>query len=155
MVSNKLKGLEPNKACGADKLHPILLKNCAESFAVPIILIFRASLSTSQLLIQFRSANVTPLFKKGDKTLATNYRPVSLTSVLCKIMEGIIRKKLEDYLYQNNLIVKQQHGFVKGKSCTTNLLEILDFISFRINNGKPVDVVMLDFAKAIETSFKA
>jgi hypothetical protein len=114
-------------------------------------LIFRASLSTSQLPIQFRSANVTPLYKKGDKTIASNYRPVSLTSVLCKILEGIIRKRIEDYLYQNNLITKQQHGFVKGKSCTTNLLETLDFISFHLNSGKPVDAVMLDFAKAFDT----
>ena len=98
-VLTKLKALDQNKACGADKLHPKLLKNCAEAFAMPITIIFRASLYTSQLPIQFISANVTPLFKKGDKTVASNYRPVSLTSVPCKIMEVIIRAKIESYLY--------------------------------------------------------
>ena len=151
MVLSKLKALDQNKACGADKLHPILLKNCSEAFVVPITLIFRASLATSQLPIQFKSANITPLFKKGDKTVASNYRPVSLTSVPCKIMEGIIRTRIEEYLYKNNLLARQQQGFVKSKSCTTNLLETLDYISFCLDKGIPVDAVLLDFAKAFDT----
>jgi len=64
---NKMRTLNQNKACGMDMLHPFILKNCAESLAVPVTLIFKASLITSQLPIQFRSAHVTPLFKKGDK----------------------------------------------------------------------------------------
>jgi hypothetical protein len=150
-VLAKLKNLDPNKACGADKIHPMILKNCAEAFALPITLIFRSSLASSQLPIQFRSANVTPLYKKGDKTIPGNYRPVSLTSVVCKIMESIIRERIEKYLYKNNLIAKQQHGFVKGKSCTTNLLETLDYISFLVDKGVAVDSIMLDFAKAFDT----
>ena len=112
MVLEKLRNLNQNKACGVDKFHPFLLKNCADSYVVPITLIFRASLSSSQLPIQFRLANVTPLFKKGDKSVSRNYRPVSLTSIPCKIMESIIRDKMEDYLYKNNLLAKEQHGFV-------------------------------------------
>ena len=106
---------------------------------------------SSEIPIQFRLANVTPLFKKGDKTLASNYRPVSLTSIPCKIMESIIRAKVEDYLYTNNLLAIQQHGFVKSKSCTTNLMETLDFISYYLDKCIPVDVIMLDFAKAFDT----
>jgi hypothetical protein len=150
-VLAKLKRLEEFKACGVDKLHPTLLKNCANAFTVPLTLIFRASLVSSQIPIQFRSANITPLFKKGDKTVASNYRPVSLTVVPCKIMEGILREKIEDYFYKNSFFVKEQHGFVKNKSCITNLLETLDFISFCIDNGIPVDVILLDFAKAFDT----
>ena len=97
MVLDKLRALDQNKACGADKMHPYLLKNCAEAFALPITLIFRASLETSQLPIQFRTANGPPLFKKGDKTVPNNYRPESLTSVPCKIMESIIRAEMEEY----------------------------------------------------------
>ena len=95
----------------------------------------------------FRSANITPLFKKGDKSTASNYRPMSLTSIPCKIMESIIRTKMEDYLYKNNIISKEQHGFVKKNSCTSNTLETLDFISMSI----PVDVILLYFAKAFDT----
>ena len=151
MVLEKLKNLDQNKAYGVDKLHPFLLKNCAEAFAVPLTLIFRESLSSSQLPVQFRSANVTPLFKKGDKSVPSNYRPVSLTSIPCKIVESIVRAKMEDYLYKNDLLAKEQHGFVKSKSCTTNLLETLDFISASLDNGIPVDVILLDFAKAFDT----
>ena len=151
IVLEKLKALDQNKACGVDKLHPFLLKNCAEAFTVPITLIFRASLSDSQLPVQFRLANVTPLFKKGDKSVPSNYRPVSLTSIPCKIMESIIRSRMEDYLYKNNFLAKEQHGFVKSKSCTTNLLETLDLISCSLDNGIPVDVILLDFAKAFDT----
>jgi hypothetical protein len=151
MVLEKLRNLDQNKACVVDKLHPLLLKNCADSFDVPITLIFRGSLSSSQLPIQFRLANVTPLFKKGDKSVSSNYRPVSLTSIPCNIMESIIRAKMEDYLYKNNHLAKEQHGFVKSKSCTTNLIETLDFISSSLDNGIPVDVILFDFAKAFDT----
>ena len=95
---------------------------------MPLTIIFRSSLASSEIPIQLRLANGTSLFKKDDKTLASNYRPVSFSNP-CKIMESIIRAKNEDYLYSNNLLAIQQHGFVKSKSCTTNLLETLDFIS--------------------------
>jgi hypothetical protein len=96
-------------------------------------------------------ANVSPLYKKGEKTVPANYRPVSLTSVLCKILEGIVRSKLEIYFYEYNLVTQNQHGFVRCKSCTTNLLEHLDFISGSLSSGYPVDVIYLDFAKAFDT----
>ncbi|XP_012557529.2 uncharacterized protein LOC101241347 [Hydra vulgaris] len=116
MTLDKLKNLNQNKACGPDSMHPFLLKNCAEAFAIPLTLIIRASLTNSQLSVQFKSANETPLFKKGDKTLPCNYRPVSLTSIPCKIMEKSI-----------------------------------DYISSGLDIGIPVDVILLDFAKAFNT----
>ena len=151
MIVDKLKNLNSNKAYGPDTMHPFLLKHCAEAFAIPLTLIIRASLTNSQLPVQFRSANITPLFKKGDKTLLSNYRPVSLTSIPCKIMENIIRAKMQEYLYKNNLLAREQHGFVRNKSCTTNLLESLDFISTNLDVVIPVDVILLDFAKAFDT----
>jgi hypothetical protein len=66
-------------------------------------------------------------------------------------MESLVRAKAEDYLYSNNLLAIQQHGFVKSKSCTTNLLETLDFISYYLDKFIPVDVIMLDFVKAFDT----
>ena len=69
-----------------------------------------------------------------------------MTAVLCKVMEAIVREKFEDYFHENNLLVKQQHGFVKKKSCTTNLLETLYYITYSLDHGIPVDVVLLDFA---------
>ena len=147
----RLKNLKDNKSSGVDNLHSAILKNCASAFAIPLTYIFKESFKTSKLPVQFRSANITPLYKKGKKTLAGYYRPVSLTSSACKIMEGIIRCKLETFLYKFKLIVKQQHGFVKNKSCLMNLLETLDFISTALENGKPFDVIFLDFARAFDT----
>ncbi len=127
------------------------LKIFAEAFAVPLTLIFRSSIASSKIPIQLRLANVTTLFKKGDKTLASNYRSVSLTSIPCKIIESMIRAKIENYLYSNNLLAIQQHEFVKSKSCTTNLLETLDLLSYYLDKCIPVDVIMLYFAKAFDT----
>ena len=74
-----------------------------------------------------------------------------MTSILCKVLESIVRTELEKYFIQNRLITNKQHGFVKQKSCTTNLLEAFDFISYSISNDLPVDIIYLDFAKAFDT----
>ena len=92
--------------------------------------------------------------KKGDKTATDDYWQLSLTAILCKITEGIVREKVENYFYQNNLLVKQQHGFVKKKSCTTNHLETVDYIQYSFYHGIPVDVVLSVFAKAFDTATK-
>ena len=91
-----------------------------------------------------------PIFKKGKKTAAENYRPVSLTCVCCKLLESIIKDDIMDHLSRNQLIRKSQHGFMKGKSCATNLLEFLDKITEAADKGTPTDVVYLDFAKAFD-----
>ena len=79
--------------------------------------------------------HVSPLYKKGDKTATDNYRQLSLTAVLCKIMERVVREKVENYFHENNLLVKQHHGFVKKKSCATNLLETLNYITYSLDRG--------------------
>jgi hypothetical protein len=151
VVFEKLANLEIEKACGPDYVQAIVLKECAHALALPIALIFKASIARSELPIQWISANICPLYKKGDKLEAGNYRPVSLTSILCRVLESIIRAKLEIYFSVNCFISSRQHGFVKHKSCTTNLLETLDLISYMIARGYPVDVIYLDFAKAFDT----
>jgi len=107
-------------------------------------------LNDGKVPAQWLEANVTPLYKKGSKTDPTNYRPVSLTSVVCKVLESIIRDKIRDYLVRNNLIAREQHGFVPNKSCTTNLLESVDIISESLRQEFAVVVIFLDFAKAFD-----
>ncbi|XP_065662573.1 uncharacterized protein LOC136085213 [Hydra vulgaris] len=150
-VLERLKNLDQNKAYGVDKLHPYILKNCATAFALPLTLIFMESIEKSQLPNQFSSANITALYKKGDKTDSGNYRPISLPCISFKILQRIIKNKLEKYLHENNIIANEQHGFVKNRSCTTNLLETLDYITRNVDQGIPADVVLLDFAKAFDT----
>ncbi|XP_065658167.1 uncharacterized protein LOC136082677 [Hydra vulgaris] len=104
----------------------------------------------ANVLKSWLEANVTPLYKKGCKTDPANYRPVSLTSGTCKILEKIVRDKITKHLFHNNLITTCQHGFVTNKSSITNLLETMDFITFAKSNKKSTDVIFLDYAKAFD-----
>ena len=82
--------------------------------------------------------------------MPSNYRPVSLTSVPCKVMERIVRDTVMSHLLTNKLIAEEQHGFVTRKSCTTNLLETFDYITKALSDKEPVDVLYFDFAKAYD-----
>lgn len=95
-------------------------------------------------------ANVTPLYKKGSNTDPSNYRPVSLTSVVCKVMERIIRDRLMSHLTSNNLLTKRQHGFRSRKACSTNLLETMDYCTKTLSINQWLDIIFLDFAKAFD-----
>ena len=92
-----------------------------------------------------------PIFKKGSKTKAKNYRPISLTSQLVKILESIIRTKVMKYLTDNNIVTHYQHGFVSKKSCFTNLLETFEDWTAAVDRGCGVDVIYLDYSKAFDT----
>ncbi len=97
----------------------------------------------------WRESNVTPIFKNGSKSNPGNYRPVSLTSVCCKVMESVIKDAVTNHLTINNLIGSSQHGFMKGKSCTTNLLEFLEAATTAVDRGEAFEIIYLDFAKAL------
>ena len=128
-VKQKLLMLDTNKTYGHDKSHPMVLKSFVAQFAVPLALIFEKSLETGKVPSSWLKANVTPIFKKGSRLQPSNYRPVSLTSIPCKIMESIVRDHIMKHLIDNNLLRKNQHGFVPRKACVTNLLETYDFIT--------------------------
>ena len=113
-------------------------------------LLFNLSLATGAILEIWKLANVTPIFKKGAKTTPGNYRLVSLTSIICKVMESLLRDQIVIHLAENDLIYQSQHGFMTKKSCLTNLLEYLETLSKLIDEGHAVDVVYLDFAKAFD-----
>ena len=142
VILNKIKNLNEFKAFGVDGVSNAVLKNCAESFAKPLKIIFDKSLKTGEVPKEWKEANVTPLFKKGDKLERSNYRPVSLTSTVCKVLESIIRDKIMKYLKLKRLITLSQHGFVPNKACVTNLLKTLDIITDAVNEGHSVDSVL-------------
>ena len=98
----------------------------------------------------WKIVNVIPIHKKGDKTEPGNYRPVSLTSIICKLMETIIRSKMENYLYGNSILGDSQHGFRKGRLCLTNLLDFFEDATLTMDNCKAYDMVYLDFHKAFD-----
>ena len=150
MVERKLSKLNPNKCPGLDGLHPKMLFELRNIISKPLSIIYRTSLKTGVVPTDWREAGVSPLFKKGKKCETQNYRPVSMTSLICKVMESIIKDAMIQMLYQFKLIRDSQHGFTKGRSCLTNLLDFLEEVSVTMDVGLPVDVVYLDFAKAFD-----
>ena len=147
---NRLKHLKLNKAPGVDRLIPKILIETAEHICLPLSMIFNESISSGIVPRDWKQANVTSIYKTGPKNLPCNYRPVSLTSHVCKILESELRDVIVKHLTDFRLIKDSQHGFVKNKSCLTNLLEYLTRVWGNIDNGKPVDVIYLDFQNAFD-----
>ena len=150
LVASKLEKLERYKSCGSDEVHSYVLREAAKAMAKPLALIFQKSLDEGTCPEEWKSANVTPIHKKGDRTEPSNYRPVSLTSQVCKVLESIIRDKIVEHLTENNLLNDAQHGFREGRSCLTNLLETLEQWTEIIDEGDSIDVAYLDFRKAFD-----
>ena len=122
LVRGYLKKLKANKAEGPDDIYARVLNECEKELAAPLAIIFSKSIKESKIPLDWKRANVIPIFKKGDKTKVENYRPVSLTSIVCKVLESIIKDNIVKFLEENNLIRDTQHGFRTGHSCLTNLL---------------------------------
>ena len=149
-VKDKIQKLRKGAAAGPDGLGPQILQELKDIIASPLATIMRRSLKGGTVPKDWKTANVTPIYKKGNKSSPGNYRPVSLTSVCGRILESIIKDEVVDHLERNKLIKKSQHGFMRGKSCTSNLLAFLDKVTAAVDNGEAVDVVYLDFAKAFD-----
>ena len=145
IVEKKLRNLKLNKVAGMDAIHTNTLKALSEGMSLPLCMIFKKSLDEGVVLLDWRAANVVPLYKKGANNLPSNYRPVSLTSVVCKIFESIIKDAISTHLESNNLIKSSQHDFSLGKSCLTNLLICLEQVTSEIDKGIPVDALYRDF----------
>ena len=149
-VQKKLEKLKPNSAPGPDKLWPRVLLKLSDVISLPLAIVFSKCLEEKVVPQDWKCANVTPIFKKGSKSTPGNYRPVSLTCVLCKVMESLIRDGIVDHLERHILLRSSQHGFMSGKSTLTNLLEYLEDLTKLIDQGHSVDIVYLDFAKAFD-----
>ena len=118
--------------------------------APALTIIFQASLNQGQVPDDWRSAYVTPVFKKGDKAKASNYRPVSPTSVCCKVVEHIIHSQVINHLEANNILSDEQHGFRKHRSCESQLITTINDLAKGIDNRQQIDAVTLDFSKAFD-----
>ena len=150
-VEKLLLKLNCNKSPGPDNIHPHILKECATVLSLPLWILLSTSLSEGKLPVSWKKAKVTPIFKKGSRTDVANYCPISLTSVCCKIMEKLIRDSLLQHMITNDFLSDTQHGFVRGRSCTTQLLRVIDAISELYDQGADVDIVYLDFSKAFDS----
>ncbi|KAJ3665857.1 hypothetical protein Zmor_001324 [Zophobas morio] len=150
VVCAKLKKLKCTKSPGPDEINASLLLNCADSLAQPLSRLMEQSFSQGTLPSDWRIAIVRPIFKKGDKFCSTNYRPVSLTSLVVKIMESIIYESILKFVTEHQLVPMEQHGFLPGKSIISNLLCCLSDWTKELDLGNSVDVIYLDFSKAFD-----
>ncbi len=147
-VESALKTLDINKATGPDGIPAKLLKETASTIAPSLCKLFNKSLHLGVVPEEWKLANVVPVFKKGVKGKTENYRPISLLSIVSKVLERRVFLNIKHHLCQ--LINKCQHGFLQGKSCATNLLEVFDYIGRILDNGGQVDTIYLDMSKAFD-----
>ena len=147
-----LSNLQPHKAAGPDKIRPIVLRELRTEIAPTgiIQLIFEKSLATGKLPSNWTRANVSPIFKKGEKSDPSNYRPISLTCILCKVMEHVIASNLTAHLNWHNILYDLQHGFRQKRSCETQLLQLVEDLGKQLIKGNQIDLVLLDFSKAFD-----
>ena len=148
MIAQKIKKMKDNKSPGVDGIPPKLLKEIVEQISTPLAIFFNLSLEEGIVPSERKEANIMPLFKKDSRNKPDNYRLVSLTSFVCKLLETLIRDHMVEFLVKHKLINTSQHGFLRARSCLTNLLCFLEEITKWVDDGSPVVVVYLDFQKA-------
>ena len=139
-----------NKSCGPDEIYPRMLRELADIIAGPFAFLLNMILDSGTMPKDWKLAFVTPIYKKESKNVAENYRPISLTSDLCKIMESFIREHVLKHLLKNRLLSNKQYGVINGRSTTTQLLYYLDQGVVTIAEGGIIDTIYLDFAKAFD-----
>ena len=150
LVAKKIKAMKDNKSPGVDGIPPKLLMETVEQISIPLARVFNLSLKEGVVPFEWKEANIIPLFKKGSRNKSENYRPVSLTSVICKLLERLIKDHMVDFLVKHKLLNSSQHGFLKARSCLTNMLCFLEEITKWIDVASPVNIIYLDFQKAFD-----
>ena len=150
-VKKLLSNLKTSKAAGSDNFHPRVLKEAARAIAPMVKQLFQKSLVTGTIPWDWRIANVRPIYKKGDRSLASNYRPVSLTCVNCKILEYIVCSHINQHLETYGILSDRQHAFREKRSCVTQLCFVIDDWASALDPRLQTDAFVLDFAKAFDS----
>ncbi|KAI8483497.1 hypothetical protein Bbelb_388290 [Branchiostoma belcheri] len=149
-VEKMLQGLNPSKASGPDQIPPWFLKLTASEIAPVLTNIFQHSLNTAEIPKDWRDANICAIFKKGDRAVPSNYRPVSLTCISCKLLEHIIHSQIMKHLESYSVLTDYQHGFRAKRSTETQLILTVHDIAGALNSKRQVDLAILDFTKAFD-----
>lgn len=150
-VDRALASLNTSKSHGPDEIHPAVIKPLGNILKPILVDMFNLSLNSCEVPSAWKEATVVPIFKDGDRSNPSNYRPISLTSVIAKMLERILRDKICAYLVSTNFFSDAQHGFIRGRSCLSNLLKFLDIVTDKLDKGLQVNVCYLDFQKAFDS----
>ena len=149
-VFKLLNSLKVHKAAGPDKITARVLKQLAPVISPILTIIFKRSYETGEIPQDWRSADITPVYKKGKKSDPANYRPISLTSIPCKLMEHIITSAIMKHGKRHNILYDLQHGFRDKRSCESQLIGFIDDVVNAIHGGNQTDVIVMDFSKAFD-----
>ena len=149
-VKKKLEKLNISKSPGPDSIHPRILKELSSTISLPLAILFNNTVKQSCIPMEWKEGQITAIYKKGDKKQAGNYRPVSLTSIICKTMESLVRDSIMEYMATNDLFSDKQYGFINGRSTVLQLLTVLDLWTEMLDIGGQIDVIYCDFQKAFD-----
>ena len=149
-VLKLLNGVKVGKAGGLDNIKGITLKTFSHFLARPLTNIFQYSINTAKLPSVWKHAKVVPIYKKGSRHDPANYRPVSLTSVCCKLLEHIIHSHISAHLDKYDILTDVQHGFRAKRSCETQLICTIDDLAKNFDRNLITDIIILDFSKAFD-----
>ena len=133
-VLKLLKDIKPHKATGPDNIPGRLLKEAAEELAPGLAHLFQISIDNGTIQLDWKSALVTPVFKKGNQSSPSSYRPISLTSIVCKTLEHVIHSSVISHFERNNILTDCQHRFRKRRSCETQLILTINHLARGLND---------------------
>ena len=150
-VRKLLLSLDPSKAPGPDGISAKILKIAGEAIAPVLTRIFQKSLDTGEIPSCWLRANVTPLFKKGERTNPANYRPVSLTCIASKILEHILHSTIMAHYDNFAILTDKQHGFRSKRSCESQLILTINDLAQSLDNKSQIDMAIMDFSKAFDS----
>ena len=149
-VEAALRRIPARSAVGPDGVPAVLLRKCAKALSAPLQILWHASLQAGHVPEPLKDRIVTPVYKGAGKGDCANHRPVALTSHIIKTFERIVADQLVKHMEKNELLSKSQHGFRKGRSCASQLLQHQYTLSRTLESGKDIDVIYLDFSKAFD-----
>jgi hypothetical protein len=149
-ILNAIQRMKKSVSRTPDSLPSFYIHKTASQLVKPLYIIFNHSINTGSIPELWKKAIVIPIYKKGKRNLATNYRPISLTSVICRLLERIIHTRIHQHLLENHIISPAQHGFVQRRSTQTQQITFLNKLTTFHDNKTQVEIIYLDFSKAFD-----
>ena len=150
VVASRINKIKENKSPGVDGISPKILKETVQQISTPLAHVFNMSPQEGIVPLEWKEANIIPLFKKGSRNKSVNHRPVSLTSVICKLLETIIRDHMMEFLIKHKLKKPVSAWVPKRKVMPNKCVMFFEEITKWVDEGSPVDVIYLDFQKAFD-----
>ena len=144
-----IDNIDTNKASGPDDISGRILKEYSREISPSPTVLFNLSLTLGKLPENWKLANISPIFKKGDRENCVNYRPISLLCIVSKLLERAVLNQIKSEILP--LITQFQHGFLSGRSTETQLIQIYNHINSTLDSSGQTDIIYLHFSKAFDS----